>query len=61
MVELFPRAPRRMKQPTKAQLRDQVAEAAAELERRGAIIEQLQKPWWRRLAQRWFRASGDSA
>lgn len=41
-----------MKQPTKDQLRTQLAEAAAELERRGVLIEQLRTPWWRRLLLR---------
>ena len=50
--ELFPRPPRHMKQPTKDQLRTQLAEAAAELERRGVLIEQLRTPWWRRLLLR---------
>lgn len=49
MDQLFPRPPRRMKQPTKDQLRAQLAEAASEIERlQGALAA----PWWRRLARR---------
>lgn len=47
--QLFPRAPRRMKQPTKDTLRDQLALAASEIERQRAVIERLRTPWWRRI------------
>lgn len=40
--DLIPRQPRRMKQPRKDVLREQLALAAAEIER-------LRTPWWRRI------------
>ncbi|MBD9376158.1 hypothetical protein [Pseudoxanthomonas sp. PXM04] len=49
MDQLFPRPPRRMKQPTKDQLRAQLVQAASEIERlQGALANR----WWRRLARR---------
>jgi hypothetical protein len=47
--QLFPRAPRRMKQPTKDALRDQLALAADTIEQQRAEIERLRTPWWRRI------------
>lgn len=44
-----PRPPRRMKQPVKAVLREQLALAADEIERQRITIEHLRTPWWRRL------------
>ncbi|UHQ21930.1 hypothetical protein LVB77_14775 [Lysobacter sp. 5GHs7-4] len=61
MPELFPKPPRRMKQPTKGQLREQLADAAAELERRGALIDHLRTPWWRRLSLRLRRQPKESS
>lgn len=48
-TQLFPRAPRRMKQPPKAVLREQLALAADEIERQRITIERLRTPWWRWL------------
>lgn len=50
--DLFPREPRRMKQPRKDTLREQLVHAAAEIERQRAEIERLRRPWWRRLIPR---------
>lgn len=47
--QLFPRSPRRMKQPTKDTLRDQLALAASVIERQRIEIERLRTPWWRRI------------
>lgn len=50
--QLFPREPRRMKQPRKDVLRDQVVLAAAEIERLRIENERPRRPWWRRLISR---------
>lgn len=50
--QLFPREPRRMKQPRKDLLRNELARAAAEIERLRIENEQLRRPWWRRLIPR---------
>ncbi len=50
--QLFPRPPRRMRQPKKEQLRDELARAAARIEALETENEQLRRPWWRRLLQR---------
>lgn len=42
-------AQRRMKQPTKDQLRAQLAQAASEIER---LQRALRDSWWRRLLQK---------
>lgn len=54
--ELFPRAQRRMKQPRKDLLRDQLAAAADEIIRLRVSIALLcalpnfkRAPWWRRI------------
>lgn len=47
--QLFPRKPRRMKQPTKALLREYLDNATRELERVKAENERLRMPWWRRI------------
>lgn len=56
MSELFPKAPRRMKQPAKSVLYDHLRVAAEELERTHAENEtlraenaRLRRPWWRRI------------
>lgn len=49
MDALVPKPPRRMKQPTKHQLRAQLAQAASEIER---LQRALADSWWRRLARR---------
>lgn len=46
---MFPRDRRRMKQPTKDRLRDQLAIAASRIEQLTAENESLRRPWWRRL------------
>lgn len=58
-AEMFPRAPRRMKQPRKAVLRDQLAQAATALAQKDAenahlkaVIDHYRRPWWRRLLRR---------
>lgn len=57
--ELFTRLPRRMKQPRKAVLREQLAQAATALAQKDAenahlkaVIDHLRRPWWRRLLRR---------
>ncbi|HEY0661467.1 MAG TPA: hypothetical protein VGD21_09150 [Lysobacter sp.] len=41
-----------MKQPRKAQLRDELRQAAETIERQQREIEHLRRPWWRRLLRR---------
>ncbi len=50
--DLIPRAPRRMRQPKKDQLRDELARAAARIEALETENEHLRRPWWRRLIRR---------
>lgn len=50
--QLFPRQPRRMRQPKKDQLRDELARAAARIEALETENEHLRQPWWRRLIRR---------
>lgn len=54
--QLFPRAPRRMKQPRKDVLREELARAATTIELQRAEIERMQQQcrpsWWRRLITR---------
>lgn len=50
--QLFPKPPKRMRQPTKEQLRDQVATVTEDNIRLRAEIDHLRRPWWRRLFQR---------
>lgn len=52
--DLIPRRPRRMKQPTKDQLRDTLARAADEIQRLRLENERLRRPWWRRI---WRKAA----
>lgn len=49
---LIPRAPRRMRQPRKDQLRDELARMAEENIRLRQENEQLRRPWWRRLLRK---------
>ena len=51
MADLFPKPPRRMKQPTKAFLRAQLATTAEQIEQ---LQRALAEPWWRRRARRVF-------
>lgn len=50
--QLIPRAPRRMKQPTKDALRKQLAQTDEDNARLRAENESLKRPWWRRLLRR---------
>lgn len=50
--DLIPRPPRRMRQPSKDTLREQLALAADEIARLRAENERLSRPWWRRLINR---------
>lgn len=52
--DLIPRAPRRMKQPRKDLLREQLALAATTIEQQRAELERLRAPWWRRI---WRKAA----
>lgn len=52
MSELFPRPRRRMRQPSKDQLREQLALAAEEIARLRIENERLRTPWWRRAFNR---------
>lgn len=49
--QLIPRQPRRLRQPSKQVLRDQLALAATEIERLRGEVERLSKPWWKRMAR----------
>lgn len=51
MADLFPKPPRRMKQPTKAFLRAQLVTALEQNER---LQRALAEPWWRRWTRRVF-------
>lgn len=59
--DLFPRPPRRMRQPRKDVLRDQLALAATEIETLRAENQRLRQPWWLRVALSLGIASGHSA
>jgi hypothetical protein len=59
--QLFPRQPRRMHQPRKSILREQLAQAATEIERLRAENERLRAPWWRRITLSRRRAPKDIA
>ncbi|WP_165394480.1 hypothetical protein [Pseudoxanthomonas winnipegensis] len=50
--QLFPKPPRRLKQPTKAVLRQQLATITEEVIQLRAEVEHLRAPWWRRLIRR---------
>jgi hypothetical protein len=50
--QLFPRQPRRMRQPRKDVLRDELARAASTIEQQRIQIEHLRQPWWRRLLRK---------
>lgn len=50
--QLFPKPPRRMKQPRKDTLRDELVRAATTIEQQRAEIERLRRPWWRGIADR---------
>lgn len=62
--QLFPKAPRRMRQPRKSALREELARAASTIEQQRQTIEYLERandvtrfaagwvqprPWWRRI------------
>ncbi|MGQ4661297.1 hypothetical protein [Lysobacter sp. F6437] len=65
MNDLFPRAPRRMQQPRKDKLREELARAASTIEQQRHTIDYLERaneitrfaanlnrparPWWRRI------------
>jgi hypothetical protein len=50
--QLFPRPPRRMRQPRKDVLRDELTRAADTIERQRIVIDRLRTPWWRRLLRK---------
>ncbi|HYG07720.1 MAG TPA: hypothetical protein VD865_15110 [Stenotrophomonas sp.] len=50
--QMFPKPPKRMRQPTKHYLRTCLAETAEENARLRAENERLRQPWWRRFFQR---------
>lgn len=57
--QLFPKPKRRLKQPTKDCLRQELARSASTIERQAVTIEQqriqiehLRQPWWRRLLRK---------
>lgn len=52
--DLIPREPRRMKQPRKDLLREQLALAATTIEQQRAELERLRAQWWRRI---WRKAA----
>lgn len=51
-TQLFPRKPRRMKQPRKDQLREAVESLTDEVIRLRTENERLRSPWWRRIFTR---------
>ena len=51
--EMFHRPPRRMLQPTKDTLREQLALAAARIEMLEAALEKARRPWWVKLSDWW--------
>ncbi|KMM77044.1 hypothetical protein ACP93_02445 [Xanthomonas sp. NCPPB 1128] len=59
--QLFPRQPRRLKQPTKDLLRQHLASITEENIRLRAEVERLRSTWWRRLINRVRRAPKDIA
>lgn len=50
--QLIPKEPRRMKQPRKDILRDQLALAADTIAQQKREIEYLRRPWWRRILRK---------
>ena len=50
--QLFPKPPRRMKQPRKDTLRDELSRAATTIEHLTAENERLRRPWWQKLVDR---------
>ncbi|MCT8281807.1 hypothetical protein [Xanthomonas translucens] len=50
-----------MRQPRKSILREQLAQAASEIERLRAENERLRAPWWRRITLSRRRAPKDIA
>ncbi len=50
--QLVPRLPRRMHQPRKDLLREQLALAADEIARLRAENERLRQPWWKRITRK---------
>lgn len=50
--QLIPRLPRRMRQPRKDALREELARAASTIEQLRAENERLRAPWWRRIIRR---------
>lgn len=48
--QLIPRLPRKKKQPTAQQMREQLAAAADTIASLRAENERLRRPWWRKLA-----------
>ncbi len=57
--QLFPRQPRRLKQPTKDVLRQHLARVTEENIRLRAENERLRAPWWRRITLSRRRAPKD--
>lgn len=68
MTYLFPKPPKRMRQPSKPKLREELARSAATIEQQRVTIEYLERalettrsitawnrparPWWRRLLRK---------
>ena len=50
--QLIPRQPRRMRQPRKDVLRDELARAASTIEHLTAENQRLRQPWWSCLIPR---------
>lgn len=51
-ANLIPREPKRMKQPRKAALRDELIRAVEVIEAQRAYIEHMRRPWWHRIFTR---------
>jgi hypothetical protein len=51
LPEIPPKPPRRMKQPRKAVLREQLRDAIARVIELEAQVAKLRAPWWRRFGR----------
>lgn len=50
--QLFPRQPKRLRQPSKQTLRNELRRAADQIIELRAENERLRMPWWRRVFRR---------
>lgn len=50
--DLIPREPRKMRQPKKDTLREQLILAADTIQQQRVFMDYLRLPWWRRIFRR---------